>query len=394
MKTFKKPEISNALKSLSDSDIGTIILYMKNNTNLGVDIVRKIAKKSFNAKKASDEVLAKIVKALCAIGCDEYDLVLIESFDAFEFDSDTQMYNAPLKAKYLNTLKKQEMFNARKAFRAVAESERARGEDFCEFSEADVRNALSDIPVKGLYDLLPSITYLRKYSNWAVDVGECDRIKPNMVEITKNNIDIVIDKEALKLKYISDKNELFKLVKEMEPRRVAAEYVLLFEGLLPEEIISLKKTDIDFVNHTVTVSRNNQRIVIRDMFKDTFEVLRSAIDESFFIANNLVYEYEETDLLLRTVASKGGGKLGENLVRMDLFKMTSFVKEFYGDNRTISIMTLRTSGMFYKLKQMGFDENPSNEVMIEMLKRYGIFTIASNKVKTYRIKFEEYCNIY
>ncbi len=165
------------------------------------------------------------------------------------------MYNSKQKAEFLDTILNDNSYKSfSRVFRTIEPMEESFGKDICEMSVEEILVILDLKTGTRITGTENTMSLLRSYIDWCIQNGKTS---------SENNLDKIdateIDKSRLfRSKYIKSSEELEKMITVVfnktydyngdveEPKELCVR--LCYEGLADEEIVLLKKTDVDYEN--------------------------------------------------------------------------------------------------------------------------------------------------
>lgn len=165
------------------------------------------------------------------------------------------MYNSEQKTEFLDTILNDNSYKSfSRVFRTIEPMEDSFGKDICEMSVEEILVVLDLKTGTRLTGTENTMSLLRSYIDWCIQNGKTS---------SENNLDKIdateIDKSRLfRSKYIKSPEELEEMIAIVfnrnfdynsdveEPKELCVR--LCYEGFADEEIVLLKKTDVDYEN--------------------------------------------------------------------------------------------------------------------------------------------------
>lgn len=167
------------------------------------------------------------------------------------------MYNAEQKNSFMNTITNDNSYKSyQRVFKTIESMEQKFGKDICDMN---VEELLIVMDIKtGTRDnnTIQFMSLLRGYVDWCIQNGKSSTSENNFEKIDASEID---KKKIFQEKYIKNPEEFEEMISvvfkkdafyrddvEM-PKELCVR--LCYEGMEDEEIVNLKKTDVDFDNN-------------------------------------------------------------------------------------------------------------------------------------------------
>jgi integrase len=267
-----------------------------------------------------------------------------------------QTHNNDLKQKFLNKYSE----NTQYYMKYIIFSDAARmmeeksGQDLCAFTKEELLHLIVQSNPYSLQSAITQLSVFRKYIDFAITEGylTSDINPANFIKM--EDIKNVLDKEAMQLKYLT-MEELIDMVNSLNNAIDAAFLMLLFEGVKGEglnEIINLKKDDINYDNGTLKLSGRDE---LKKISSQTLHILKLAANQNKYtvIVNtekrNLEFtkRLPDNEYIIRTTGlrSKGPVKYRTLLARI------RSIKDEIGNN-FLTVTSIWESGMIHYAKEM------------------------------------------
>lgn len=256
------------------------------------------------------------------------------------------------------------------------------GKSIYDFNLEEINELIeNEFSHKSIASIRSSVSYIKKYINYCIE--------HNLT--TVNPFDIItdysqyVDKNAMENKYLT-----YLELQEIEEKLVnfndKCMLELLFNGLKPDELITLKETDINFDEHSIiaTDKKGNVRKVMGCSDR-CFELLRFTINQRTYHLNNgssrsrkdpnKVYKnglgvrelpFPESVYIFKTAGSK---KIDTPMEQKGLQARVRVIREWVG-NPYITVTNLYYSGILHEAY------NIMRQKQVEELDRYTVAKIA------------------
>jgi hypothetical protein len=196
--------------------------------------------------------------------------------------------NAELKERFLNKYSGKTQQDYRLALNKCQTIEEDLGKNLYEFNREELELALSNFRSSSINQINKVITIIRKYIEFANNEGYVET-KMNYGEwFSARDSKKYIDKIADENKIIPYE-QLLKIEDECENKQDAVIFALLFEGVRGEgheELVNLKKTDVNYNDKTLLLSRNDGSTRIINVSDKTLEIISLATVETEYYFNN------------------------------------------------------------------------------------------------------------
>lgn len=167
------------------------------------------------------------------------------------------MYNAEQKNSFMNTITNDNSYKSyQRVFKTIESMEQKFGKDICDMN---VEELLIVMDIKtGTRDnnTIQFMSLLRSYVDWCIQNGKSSTSENNFEKIDASEID---KRKIFQEKYIKNPEEFEEMIsvvfkkdafyrEDIEiPKELCVR--LCYEGMEDEEIVNLKKTDVDFNNN-------------------------------------------------------------------------------------------------------------------------------------------------
>ena len=165
------------------------------------------------------------------------------------------MYNDKMKKDFLNTLANENSYKAYiRIFQGIEDLESTFNKDICEMNTDEILTVLDLKTGAKAGNLIQTMSLLKSYVDWCLQngkiVGENNFEKIDFSEVNQSR--------SLLVQYLKDEEEFERMCSEVY--KITSDYNdgvekpnellvrLMFLELEPEEIMNLKKTDVDYEN--------------------------------------------------------------------------------------------------------------------------------------------------
>lgn len=197
------------------------------------------------------------------------------------------LYNQDLKNKFLDKYTTSTKRFYRYIFQISSELENEFGKDIFEFNSLEIENLLNCYKNGSVEAVSSNVTVLKKYIDFAIEQGLSKINYLNNLtgyDDLKKYVNInMSNKRILSFKQVWD-------IVDMCYNAQDAICILLpfygVKGESNEEISNLKKSDVDFINKKLKLTRNNNSIRYIDIDDKLISIIYKAISEEEYAKNN------------------------------------------------------------------------------------------------------------
>ena len=253
-------------------------------------------------------------------------------------------------------------------FQFFEDDERDLGKDLYLFTELEMVKVLRKVKSSTTLNTICSV--LTKYFDFA---RECDKLSEvlglkaiiDKYEIKKNIINVEMFHS-----YIINRKELYDITyNKIYNKRDSAIFILLYEGLLRDEILNLEYTQVDWENNSIQLAnRRIENIPAQSMY-----ILRKAWEDTEYFDNNgnssgknPLNHYVEDKYLIKAI-DRNSTKRTFQLINRPLR-----VLQFYINKYKISCHRVNLSGMFDNFRALQANGiNLDAEHLRPILNNYG-----------------------
>lgn len=277
------------------------------------------------------------------------------------------IYNEELKKRYIDenytNLGTKERYL--KVFKRTGEFEEEKGKDIYNFTLEEIKDIILSLSSASRATLRSTVSILNKYVAWAIKEGFLDSYI-NVIDeyLHEDKIKNMTSKLALEHRYLKSEFELDKVINLCVNAQDAVGFVLAWHGVKVEDMLNIKKSDIDFDNNIILL--DNRKIQLNDKY---MQVVQEALYQTTYEKMNGKSKANATELLLED---------SEYLIRgvQNITRKTRMTKqvvnnrikriiEAFGEKdqegnkvdesmhrQLITLTTVFYSGMFCKLKEL------------------------------------------
>ena len=249
------------------------------------------------------------------------------------------MYNDKMKKDFLNTLANENSYKAYiRIFQGIEDLESTFNKDICEMNTDEILTVLDLKTGAKAGNLIQTMSLLKSYVDWCLQngkiVGENNFEKIDFSEVNQSR--------SLLAQYLKDEEEFEKMCSEVY--KITSDYNdgvekpnellvrLMFLELEPEEIMNLKKTDVDYEN----------MIIHSPLYPIDYHVSQKELLLCRFCAEQESVDYAESE---RSKDKKERICDNEYLIR----SRVSALRKGRSENATIStVRIMRTAREFYE----------------------------------------------
>lgn len=312
------------------------------------------------------------------------------------------LYNKDIKEQFLDKeCKTEKTRNAyRKTLHRTSKYERMYGRDLYDFTQVQYIKMMIDMNIKSINSVIKEWSIYSKYCSWA---KECGYKKSPDVEFTKEDLQELVNADAMQNQYIHSFDELTDIMDSCINAQDAVLLGLLFVGVRGrasedctfEEILNLQKEDVDFTNNVITARRNDRTTrKIEHVHQKIMNVLKGAIEQEIYYFKNGDAEHRidkmallQNDFIIRPISRKR--LAGQE--HIDVTSVNGRIKEIAQRiGKQISPRTVFQSGMLNKTKEL---EEQKGELTPddyrELCTRFGMEEERWYKVKQMHIDYRE-----
>lgn len=192
------------------------------------------------------------------------------------------MYNQEIKEHFIGTYKdKDTQKTIKPIFKKTSLKEEALGKDLFQFTQDEAIPLLTYLSRNTTNGLNNNLSYIRQYVRWCEKQGYS---KGNMTfeSIHKKDLVGLINFDIANNQYIRDRDTLYSLCSKLKNPVDQALLVLLYEGLLGnemDEVRFLLKSDIKTTSREISISSKPPRI-ISNVDKRSIDILEKAINKN------------------------------------------------------------------------------------------------------------------
>lgn len=268
----------------------------------------------------------------------------------------------------------------------ISKAEESYNKDIVEFNDIELDKFIYSLDCKTHQALTSKLAILRDYIYWEVREGYC-KSKNIIIDLPRykgKECDKFINKIAEKHRYLKNKQELYKLVRELKNYRDKAILCLLYDGICGadfKEIRYLKYSDCDFENNQISIKGEKERLIKCD--SQMMEILNFAIKENEYIKNNGNDErFNNISKLVDTgyvIKISNMSRTNENVVSKIIIPRVfeNMKKEIWNVEYNTQYLTpysLKDSGMFHKIYELEeiYKELPSYNQLNDIFNQYSV----------------------
>jgi integrase len=259
-------------------------------------------------------------------------------------------YNKERKEKYLKACNYDNLQFIELLFKLSSPVEYQKNKDLCEYNRKEIIELLTAFNFKSRTTLVTACVYLSNYYAWCDNEGLIDISTYNQYESKRSNsiIEEVLPKELLNERYFT-KEELLGYMSNVYD--ISNKFIMyaIFCGLDKDELINLKKTDLNEKEKTIALY-TGEIIPVDDLF---IELMKKTIDSQYYNPDGELtskrydlYEYANSPYVLRK--TKRYDDLPWTYIILN--KRFVMIKKQTG-NRFLSVPVIYNNGMINYIKE-------------------------------------------
>lgn len=292
---------------------------------------------------------------------------------------DKTIFNNQLKERYLNTLDEGTALYQKYLFFKSSDLEHKYNKDVSNFTPDQLEELLIEFNLTSLSSLTTALSSIKKYIDFAISEGYVKNFFNATYTFDRQSMLKYVNQIVLSNKYINESiyNDLVEKLINAQDQVI---FALLWEGAKGEgceEVSNLKKSDIDFNNNTLHLTKNNGSTRSIKVSNKTMRIIKDAIIEDKYIKNNGENEHTKTKFLpladTEYVARPGGRKKTGKMLQQSLTLRLKKMATWYG-NPYLTPTSIWESGMFNCVEKLKREKNNELEPddYAKIFKKFGV----------------------
>lgn len=311
------------------------------------------------------------------------------------------MYNSDQKEEYIKYESKNEQ-SLTNYFKRIFENEKEYGKDIADMDEDELKSTLISLNIRREESRNHMLSLMRGYINWAKfsnktnNNSSINNITPDVIS-SDNAIITQMLKSPKQVEHIIN-NSIKEDYYSQENRDSRDQLVLwlLYSGMTIEELQSLKKNDIDYVNKKVKTKDdiyqvNDKILALCEKCSNIKYLEKTGTKSKSGIIN---YDLLDNEYLFRPIA---GQKLRDPMCKQTIFiaiiqKIFNNYYELTGEYIRVSPLNIKLSGIFYQLYEQ---EQMGTKITSEILAKYLKIEYSSKKellikIRKWKIDYDDW----
>jgi len=288
----------------------------------------------------------------------------------------SNFYNKEQKQLYLDSLPIYDTENPKTVFisnfNIISKYEHLFQKDISEMSLPQLLNVLSMTAPAGYTAKSIKLSFYKDYIDWCIKNGKTAKNVNLLDEVTAKDINSSLAIKSQRIKNKNHLNEILETVYKMNDDEMQEQIKLIcwlaFYGFNTDDIINLKKIDIDYDKKQIYKQSTEQKIDIAEDF--VMELCRNCSNHTKITSINAHGYYDkklkDNNYVFRNTYNCEDELITETFIRRRFRKLNNDYAEFTGGTLSLSVDRINLSGIFYKiylLEQTG--EAITQNTMIE-----------------------------
>lgn len=311
-----------------------------------------------------------------------------------------EIYNPEVKEQFLSNYKPSTQKTIRRIFKASYLSEKDLNKDLYAFNREELRSFFFFLRPAKFASSKQNGHFVKHYIDWAIENGYKKGVNP-LDGLAQDWFKQFVDEES---KHYFTEEELTNVVDQCQNAQDAVIVQLITEGVLGEaceELLNLKKDDIDFENNILTLrDEKNRKERKRKVSDKCIKLCKQALAESEYIKSNgeaspdvlsPVVKLVNNDYVIKSALTntKNFGKAEYGLIHRRLDVLSNYFKlpNFTPKN-------IHNSGMLIMAKNIYLEKGSLDENDFDLIfDTFGVRNMVKHGSQVYASMRQEFLNI-